>query len=149
MEEFWYKTDNKIIVFDCVWVFDPMVYPGPKFLISITKKLPPFFSEVRGCFFILCYHTKHLQQIHWIEKFCRMYGLAVSVAKLNICQILMRFSKQRRWIIPIVEMGYRSTLPSWRDLVSKTWPKPGMSFSSPKVKSNSFVEFQVGQLKIN
>ena len=40
------------------------VYPNPKFLIFETKIRPHFFSEVRGCFFILCYHSRHLQQIH-------------------------------------------------------------------------------------
>ena len=67
VEEFWYKTDNIIIVFDCVWVFDPMVYPGPKFLISITKKLPPFFSEVRGCFFypMLSHKALATNSLNW------------------------------------------------------------------------------------
>ena len=76
----------------CLIVFDLMVYPDPKFLIFKTKKRPHFFSKVRGCFFILCYHARHLQQIHSDENFCRMYVLStiVSVATLNICQILMR-----------------------------------------------------------
>ena len=42
---------------------------------------------------ILCYHTKHLKQVHWNENFCRLYRLAkiLSVARLNICQILIRW----------------------------------------------------------
>ena len=37
-------------------------------------------------------HERDLHQIHWNKLLCWMYGLAViaSVARLNICQILMR-----------------------------------------------------------
>ena len=52
-----------------------------------------FFLRLEADFFVLsCYHARHLQQIHWNENFCRMFGLAViaSDAWLNICQILMR-----------------------------------------------------------
>ena len=83
-------------------MFDGMVYPGPKFLILKTKK-DLIFSEVRGWFFILCYHGRLLQQIHWNENFCRMYGLAliVSLARLNICWILTRYvggGFPKKWI---------------------------------------------------
>ena len=94
VESFWYKTEIKIIYFVplCLIVFDRMVHPDPKFLIFKTKKRPHIFSEVRDCFFILCYHARHFLKIHWNENFCRIYGLGViaSVATLNICQILMR-----------------------------------------------------------
>jgi hypothetical protein len=51
-----------------------------------------FISEVRGNFFVLFHHARHFPQIHQNENFCRIYGLAVvaSVARLKICQILMR-----------------------------------------------------------
>ena len=40
-----YKTEIKIIV------FDRMVYPDPKFLISKTKKQPHFFLRLEANFF--------------------------------------------------------------------------------------------------
>ena len=95
VEAFWYKTEIQIIYFVplCLIVSDRKVYPDPKFLIFKTKKWPHFFFWGYMLFFlILCYHTRHLEQIHWNENFCRMYGLAViaSVARLNICQILLK-----------------------------------------------------------
>ena len=102
VEAFWYKTEIKIIyflpLFDCVWSY--MVYPDPKFLIFKTKKCPCFFLRLEAFFSILCYRARHLQQIHWNENFCRMYVLAViaSVARLNICQILMRSNKVRSFL---------------------------------------------------
>ena len=41
---------------------------------------------------ILCYHARHMQEIHWSKLLSGMYGLMAksSVATLNICQILMR-----------------------------------------------------------
>ena len=43
-------------------------------------------------FLILCYHARHLQQIPLSKLLCGMYGLTAksSIARLNICQILMR-----------------------------------------------------------
>ena len=66
MEAFWYKTEIKIIYFVplCLIVFNFMVYPDPKFLIFKTKKRPHFFLRLEADFFILCYHARHLQQIH-------------------------------------------------------------------------------------
>ena len=92
VEAFWYKTEIKIIYFLplCLIVWFTLT---PNFLY-LKLKMASFFSEVRGwVFLVLCYHARHLQQIHWNENFCRMYGLAViaSIARLNICQILMRF----------------------------------------------------------
>ena len=53
-----------------------------------------FFLRLETDFFsVLCYHEMYLQQIHWNENLCRMYGLAMiaSVATVNICQILRRY----------------------------------------------------------
>ena len=37
--------------------------------------------EVGGWMFLSpCYHAQHLQQIHWIQIFCKMYGLAVNLS---------------------------------------------------------------------
>ena len=49
--------------------------------------------------FILCYHASHLQQIHWSKLLCGMFGLTAksSVARLNICQILMRYVSITAW----------------------------------------------------
>ena len=87
----------------CAIVFEPMVYHDPKFLISKTKKLTHFFLRLEDVF-ILLYHTRQLQQIHWNENFYRMYGLAViaSVARLNICQILMRSAFKTNLLKPIL-----------------------------------------------
>ena len=87
-----------------------MVYPDPKFLIFKTKKRPHFFSEAGGWFFlILCYHARHLQQIHWNKLLFWMYGLAViaSVPTLNICQILMRYSNRNIRLTPLSYKPYR------------------------------------------
>ena len=45
-----------------------------------------------------CYLARHLQQIHWSKLLCGMYGLTakLSVARLNICQILMRCICRRK-----------------------------------------------------
>ena len=57
MEAFCYKTEIEIIVFDC------LVYPGPKFLISKIKKGPNFFSEVRDCFlYFFCFFDPMLSR---------------------------------------------------------------------------------------
>ena len=46
------------------------------------------FLGMEVYFFILFYQARHLQQIHWSKLLC---GTAKSsVARLNICQILMR-----------------------------------------------------------
>ena len=62
------QNKNQIIsiVLLCLIVFDFMVYPDPKFLISKTEKWPQFVSEVilEAVFLILCHHARHLQQIH-------------------------------------------------------------------------------------
>ena len=96
VEAFWYKTEIKIIYFVqlCLILCDCMVYPDPKFFIFKTKKRTHFLPEVRGWFFILCYHARHLQQIYWSKLLCGMYGFTAksSIATLNICQILMRFT---------------------------------------------------------
>ena len=47
-----------LIVCDCI------VYPDPKCLIFKTKKRPYFFLRLEADFFILYYHSRHLQQIH-------------------------------------------------------------------------------------
>ena len=56
----------------------------------------------------LCYHERHLQQIHWIKHLCGMYSFTgkLSIARLNICQILMRLQHSR----------YVSTtaMPAWQ-----------------------------------
>ena len=41
----------------------------------------------------LCYHARHLKQIHCSQLLWGMYGLTAksSIARLNICQILMRY----------------------------------------------------------
>ena len=62
-------------------------------MIFKTKKwFHSFLRSETDFFLILCYHARHLQQIHLNENFCRMYsvGVIASVATLNICQILMR-----------------------------------------------------------
>ena len=52
------------------------------------------FLSMRLIFLILCYHARHLQQIHWSKLLCGMYGFTAksSISRLNICQILMRYT---------------------------------------------------------
>ena len=77
------EAKHKLNSFTCAIVFGFMVYPDPIFFLMLETD---FLST-------LCHHTKHLQHLYFKMKiFCRMNGLAVivSVATLNICQILMR-----------------------------------------------------------
>jgi hypothetical protein len=47
-------------------------------LKKINKKMPSFFFEVGAWIFLSpCHHARHLQQVHWLKIFCRMYGLVV------------------------------------------------------------------------
>ena len=41
----------------------------------------------------LCYHARHLQQIHWSKLLCGIYGFMAksSVSRLNILRLLIRF----------------------------------------------------------
>jgi hypothetical protein len=89
---FWYK--NHLL---CAIVCDFMVYPDPKFIIFKTKKQLHFSLRFKANFFmILCYHARHLLQIHWSKLLCGMYGFMAksSVSRLNICRILMRYVNQ-------------------------------------------------------
>ena len=94
----------------CLIVFDFMVYHGPNFLISKTKKRLIFFLRLEA---------RHLQEIHWYGNFCWMYGLAliVSIPTLNTCQILMRFMR-----LLMVTEAWNPALraKSWIQLL---WPK--------------------------
>ena len=92
VEAFWYKREIKIIYFVqlCLIVWFTLTL---NFWYLKLKNGLIYFSEDGGWFFlILCYHARHLQQIHWNTNLCRMYGLVLiaSVATLNICQILTR-----------------------------------------------------------
>ena len=72
MNNFEIKSDTKILTLSCT------------FLIFKTKNSLNLFSEVGSCFFlILCYQTRHLQQIHRNKIFYRMYGLAVMLSVAN------------------------------------------------------------------
>ena len=45
----------------------------------------------------LCYHARHLQKIHWSKLLCGIYGFTakLSISRLNICQILMRWADHK------------------------------------------------------
>ena len=87
-----------------------------------------FCFEAKGWFFlILCYHARHLQQIHWSKLLCGMFGLTVksSIAGLNICQILMRFVcmlcnmyvSNTTYICPIALQQYISSFRPWKSRI--------------------------------
>ena len=67
------------IVFGCVWLCVIVWFTLTlNFWYLKLKNGLVFFSENGGWFFlILCYHAKHLQQIHWNKIFCTMYGLCM------------------------------------------------------------------------
>jgi hypothetical protein len=81
-----------LIVCDC------MVYPDPKFLIYKTENGLIYFLKMEADFF---YHSmlsrsRKAFAINLLKYtfVCVMYGLTAksSIARLNICQILMRFT---------------------------------------------------------
>ena len=104
---------------NCVWLCLIIWFILILNFLYLNKKPASFFSEVRGCFFlILCYHARHLQQIH-----CRIYGLVVIVciARLNICQILMSIIMYNMVIIFDQNTVKKPTLNSTLLLPSIIW----------------------------
>ena len=51
--------------------------------LKVKKKKKLIFFLWLEAVFILCYPASHLQQIHWNENFCRMYGLGVILSVLS------------------------------------------------------------------
>jgi hypothetical protein len=70
------------------------------------------FLRMEADFFILCYLARYLQHIHWSKLLCGMYGLTAksSVSRLNICQILMRFTNIKK------HTKYQSIMLPWKQL---------------------------------
>ena len=99
------QKSNSFNLCHCVWLCLIVWFTLTlNFWYLKLKKHLIFFLRLEAVFFgpILSL-TRHLQQIHWIENFCRMYGLAViaSVSRLNICQILMRLHCKPTFITAI------------------------------------------------
>ena len=94
VEVFWYKKEIFYFVWLCWFCVIVWFTLTLNFWYLKLKNILIFSLRLEADFFlILCYHPRHLQQIHWSKLLCGMYGLMAksSVAPLNILGLLMRF----------------------------------------------------------